>query len=85
MVKYIYQRENWMNFTWDEKKISLLLAEVRHLQGRLLGKMTSLGFGYQEEATLKNITLDVLKSSEIEGEKLNMEQVDFVNCPPFGV
>lgn len=75
MAKYIYQRENWTNFTWDEKKISLLLAEVRHLQGRLLGKMTSLGFGYQEEATLKNITLDVLKSSEIEGEKLNGEQV----------
>ena len=75
MAKYIYQRENWTNFTWDEKKISLLLAEVRHLQGRLLGKMTSLGFSYQEEATLKNITLDVLKSSEIEGEKLNMEQV----------
>jgi Fic family protein len=75
MTQYIYQRENWTDFTWDEKKISVLLAEVRNLQGRLLGKMTSLGFGFQEEATLENITLDVLKSSEIEGEKLNRQQV----------
>ncbi|HOR40966.1 MAG TPA: DUF4172 domain-containing protein [Paludibacteraceae bacterium] len=71
MPKYIYQRKNWIDFTWNDKKISVLLAEVRHLQGRILGKMSSLGFGYQEEATLENITLDILKSSEIEGEKLN--------------
>lgn len=75
MAKYIYQRKNWIDFTWNDKKISVLLAEVRHLQGRILGKMTSLGFGYQEEATLENITLDILKSSEIEGEKLNKQQV----------
>ena len=75
MAKYIYQRENWTDFTWDDRKISVLLAQVRNLQGRLLGKMTSLGFGYQEEATLENITLDILKSSEIEGEKLNRQQV----------
>lgn len=75
MARYIYQHKNWTDFTWDDKKISVLLAQVRNLQGRLLGKMTSLGFGYQEEATLENITLDVLKSSEIEGEKLNKKQV----------
>ncbi|HPB57213.1 MAG TPA: Fic family protein [Bacteroidales bacterium] len=75
MGLYIYQHENWTDFKWDEKKISPLLAEVRHLQGRLLGKMSSLGFDMQEEASLKNITLDVLKSSEIEGEKLNKAQV----------
>jgi Fic family protein len=75
MARYIYQRENWTDFTWDEKKIGVLLAKVRYLQGQLLGKMTSLGFDFQEESTLKNITLDVVKSSEIEGEKLNMKQV----------
>ena len=67
-------RENWTDFNWDDRKISALLAQVRNLQGRLLGKMTSLGFGYKEEATLENITLDILKSSEIEGEKLNGQQ-----------
>ena len=75
MAKYIYQYDNWTNFTWNESEISTLLVHVRNLQGRLLGKMTSLGFGYQEEATLENITLDVLKSSEIEGENLNKAQV----------
>ena len=75
MKKYIYQYENWTHFTWNDKQISVLLAQVRNLQGRLLGKMSSLGFGYQEEATLENITLDILKSSEIEGEKLNKQQV----------
>jgi Fic family protein len=75
MAKYIYQHEEWTDFTWNERQISVLLAQVRHLQGRLMGKMTSLGFGYQEEATLENITLDILKSSEIEGEKLNRAQI----------
>ena len=75
MVKYIYQNENWTDFTWNDKKISVLLAQVRNLQGRLLGKMSVLGFGFQAEATLEIITLDVLKSSEIEGEKLNRAQV----------
>lgn len=75
MAKYLYQQDNWTNFTWNEKKISLLLADVRYSQGRLLGKMTSMGFGYREEATLKNITLDIVKSSEIEGEKLNNAEV----------
>ena len=53
MGLYIYQHENWTDFKWDEKKISPLLAEVRHLQGRLLGKMSSLGFDMQEEVSLK--------------------------------
>jgi len=75
MAKYIYQNNNWTDFTWDEKQISVLLAQVRHLQGRLLGKMSALGFDFQAEATLEVITLDILKSSEIEGEKLNRAQV----------
>ena len=75
MVKYIYQKENWTDFTWNDRQISVLLARVRNLQGRLLGKMNALGFSFQAEATLEMITLDILKSSEIEGEKLNREQV----------
>ena len=75
MAKYIYQNNNWTDFTWDEKQISVLLAQVRNLQGRLLGKMSVLGFAFRAEATLEVITLDILKSSEIEGEKLNRAQV----------
>ncbi len=72
---YIYQYKNWTNFKWDNEKLLLLLGNVRHLQGRLLGQMENLGFQLKEEALLTTLTLDVLKSSEIEGELLNKEQV----------
>ena len=75
MAKYIYQQDNWTDFKWDDKQISVLLASVRNLQGRILGRMSSLGFDFQTEATLDTITLDIIKSSEIEGEKLNKAQV----------
>ncbi|MFB6455046.1 Fic family protein [Chitinophaga sp. Hz27] len=72
---YIHERKEWPHFNWDEAALAKLLAEVRHNQGRLLGRMESLGFNLQDEATLKNLTLDVLKSSEIEGELLDVDQV----------
>lgn len=72
---YIHQLRNWPTFQWDNDVITPLLAEVRHRQGRLLGRMEGLGFHLQEEATLHTLTLDVLKSSEIEGEVLNPDQV----------
>ena len=75
MAIYIHQLKDWPNFQWDEKKLLKLLAEVRHRQGRLLGLMQGLGFNLQAEATLQTLTLDVLKSSEIEGEILNPDQV----------
>jgi Fic family protein len=74
-MSYIYNHENWPNFHWNQDKLASLLAETRHRQGRLLGKMESLGFNLQAEANLQTITLDVIKSSEIEGEKLDHEQV----------
>lgn len=72
---YIYQQRGWPNFSWDQPKIAELLAKVRYLQGKLLGYMQTLGFELQEEATLEALTQDVVKSSEIEGEKLDIEQV----------
>ena len=72
---YIYQTKDWPNFIWDNDKLLTLLANVRHLQGRLLGQMESLGFKLKEEAVLSTLTLDVLKSTEIEGEILNKDQV----------
>jgi Fic family protein len=72
---YIYQQKKWPEFFWDVTKLAFLLASVRHKQGKLTGRMTSLGFDLQEEAMLQTITQDVLKTSEIEGEHLNVDQV----------
>ncbi len=72
---YIHQKKDWPKFTWDAAIITPLLGEVRHWQGKILGMMQVLGFRMQEETELKTLTLDVLKSSEIEGEQLNPEQV----------
>lgn len=91
---YIHERENWTNFFWDSDKLSPTLASVRHLQGRLLGRMESLGFDFIERATLESLILDVVDTSRIEGEflnpelvrssiarKLGIENADFVKTP----
>jgi Fic family protein len=75
MAKYIYQYENWTDFRWENAVVNVALGEVRLLQGRILGQIHSLGFLSKEEKNLETLTLDVLKSSEIEGEKLDYEQV----------
>jgi Fic family protein len=72
---YIYELKEWPEFARDHAKLAPLLAEVRHLQGRLLGRMEALGFQLREEATLQTLTQDVVKTSEIEGEKLDAAQV----------
>jgi len=91
---YIHERESWTNFVWDNVKLSPILASVRHLQGRLLGRMESLGFDFIERATLESLILDVVDTSRIEGEflnpelvrssiarKLGIENTDFVKTP----
>ena len=72
---YIHLVNTWPEFTWDANTILLPLSEVRYKQGNLLGKIERLGFKNKIEATLDNLTLDVIKSSEIEGEKLPIDQV----------
>jgi Fic family protein len=75
MGYYIHQKDNWPNFTWNIDEFLNFLSEARNLQGRLIGKMESLGFELRDEALLETLTLDVIKSAEIEGEILNPEQV----------
>ena len=70
---YIHERNNWTDFRWDNGKILTVLASVRHLQGKLLGQMESLGFDLTEKATLESLILDVVDTSKIEGEFLNPE------------
>lgn len=72
---YIHERAQWPDFTWDSGALSGTLATVRHNQGKHLGKMESLGFELRAEANLASLTEEVVKSSAIEGENLNPEEV----------
>src|SRR5208282_2264 len=74
-VSYIYQNPDWPNFKWDNAILLPLLADVRHRQGRLLGRMEGLGFRLRAEASLTTLTSDVVKSSAIEGAHLDAAQV----------
>ncbi len=72
---YIHEQSDWPLFRWRDEELSAQLAEVRHRQGRLIGRMEALGLPLQAEAVLATLTQDVLKSSEIEGEILPADQV----------
>ena len=69
------EQKDWPTFRWDEPRSLQPLAKVRHRQGRLIGHMQGLGFSLRNEAVLQTLTQDVLKSSEIEGEVLDAQQV----------
>lgn len=75
MSRFIHERKDWPNFHWDSEELIPLLGRVRNLQGKLLGKMESVGFNLRSEANLETVTTEIIKSSEIEGEILNVEQV----------
>jgi Fic family protein len=72
---YIHELPDWPNLRWSDEQLAQPLAAVRHRQGRLIGHMEALGFPLREEAVLQALTEDVIKSSEIEGEVLDREQV----------
>jgi len=72
---WIHEHQDWPDFTWDAEALASKLADTRHRQGRLLGRMESLGFELKREASLSTLTNDVVKSSAIEGENLNPEEV----------
>ena len=74
-ITYIHERAGWPEFTWDGESLAGLLATVRHKQGRLLGRMEAMGFDLRAEASLAVLTSDVVKSSAIEGEHLNSDEV----------
>ena len=75
MAAYIHRLPTWPQFKWDAGALAALLAMVRHRQGHLLGEMKGIGFRLREEAVLRTLTQDVVKSSEIEGEILDEAQV----------
>lgn len=72
---WIHQHQNWPKFTWNTEVLASKLAHIRNRQGRLLGQMEGIGFNLRREASLLTLTSDVVKSSAIEGENLNPEEV----------
>lgn len=75
MPTYIYQLADWPQFRWSNEKLAEKLATVRHRQGRFLGRIEGFGFKLRDEAALRSLTEEVVKSSEIEGEILDRDQV----------
>jgi Fic family protein len=71
---YLWQRAEWPKLSWDARSVSPLIARVSREPGRLLGRMEGIGFDLRGEAHLRTLTEDVIKSSEIEGEKLERDQ-----------
>jgi Fic family protein len=72
---YIWQRNDWPQWAYDHQRLAPLLGQVHQAQGHLLGRMHDLGMDSRDQATLRVLTEDVLKTSEIEGEKLNPDSV----------
>src|SRR5258708_13319099 len=75
MSAYIHEIRDWPKFRWSHAALAAPLAAVRYRQGRLIERMEGLGFQLRAEAVLQSLTEEVLKSSEIEGEVLDREQV----------
>lgn len=72
---YLHDRPDWPHFVWDQGTLLEPLAALASRRAGLSGRMRSLGLGARDEAALRTLTLDVLSSSEIEGERLNPAQV----------
>jgi Fic family protein len=75
MTTFIHQLPGWPSFSWNHARVAGALASARHLQGRLSGRMEALGFPVQADAVLQTLTEDVVKSSDIEGETLDADEV----------
>lgn len=72
---YLHERENWWQFTYDSSKVLKLLGRIRVKQGMVLGSLSTLGFEFQDEAMLSTMSVELVRSSEIEGEMLNLQEV----------
>jgi Fic family protein len=74
-LAYIHELKNWPEFQWDKTQITKRVIAVTRRQGHLLGQMEGLGFKLRAEAVLQTLTEEVLKTSEIEGDRLDRGQV----------
>ncbi|NTW32914.1 MAG: DUF4172 domain-containing protein, partial [Bacteroidetes bacterium] len=85
MNQNVNSNTDWANFRWNSNNLLFALGKARNMQGRLIGKMETLGFEHREEALLKTLTLDILKSAEIEREILNPEQLKLSIAKRLGI
>jgi Fic family protein len=72
---YIHESPGWPRFHWDASRLATALGSARHRQGRLIGRMAALGFPLRAQANLESLTEEILKSSDIEGQRLDRDQV----------
>ena len=82
---YLHQKKDWPNFTWNEAKVALALAEVNFLRGKVLGKIEGMGLLLKKEAGVETLTAEVVRSSEVEGETLQFSEVRFSISRRLGV
>jgi Fic family protein len=75
MARYIHDLPDWPRFRWSPDRVASPLAAVGRRQGRLIGRMEGLGRRLRDEAVLRSLTEETLRSSEIEGEALDPGQV----------
>jgi Fic family protein len=71
----IWQHENWPRLSWESEPLLPLISQARLAQGKLLTKVASLGFHLSREAQADILTEEAVKTSAIEGERLNRESV----------
>ena len=72
---YIWQAKDWPQWRYDLSKLTGQLSEVSRAQGHLLGRLADVGMALRDQASLAALTEDVVKTSEIEGEVLNVQSV----------
>lgn len=82
---WVHEHQNWPHLTWNEQKINQKLTNIRYRQGRLLGRMEGLGFELKRDANLRTKTIDVVKSSAIEGQVLNSDEVRYAIARRLGM
>ncbi len=75
MALFIHQRAEWPQFRWDIVTLAAPLADVRHRQGRLIGRMEAMGLALRQEANFGALTEEIIQTSAIEGERLSRDQV----------
>lgn len=73
--KYIWQAGDWPAWRFDLAALAEPMAQVSRAQGLLLGRLADVGMALRNQASLAALTEEVIKTSEIEGEQLNVESV----------